>query len=244
MVASTIKKPALVIFVFCLSLYLTAATALYAQGSDSKTDAGYIDLLGKNAQGKYNKHGWNHYGPGYFTLDPDTGVLSSRGGMGVFWYSARQFKDFVLELDFMCDKDNTNSGIFVRMPNMPASNDYIFECFEIQIYDAALSQKKHVMHTTDVKATDDSPLLHTTGAVYDAEPPTKMASLGSGEWNHYKITLQGLKYTIELNGQVVNEWMAEPRGKVATHWPKGYIGLQNHDDTSSVHFRNIRVKEL
>jgi len=244
MSAMAIKKLAFGILVFCMSLTFTAASALQAQDAGSKSDDGYIQLLAKNGAGKYTKHGWNHYGPGYFSLDPATGVLSSHGGMGVFWYSARQFKDFVLELDFMCDKDNTNSGIFVRMPNMPTSNDYIFECFEIQIYDAALSQKTHLGHESDVKVTDDSPLLHTTGAVYDAEPPKEMTSLGPNKWNHYKITLQGLKYTIELNGKVVNEWMAEPRGKVATHWPKGYIGLQNHDDTSSVHFRNIRVKEL
>ena len=25
--------------------------------------------------GKYSKHGWNHYGPGHFTLDSKTGVL-------------------------------------------------------------------------------------------------------------------------------------------------------------------------
>lgn len=242
MLTSTTRKLALLFFVFCLSLFFSTATAIYAQDSGSKGAAGYTDLLGKNDAGKYNKHGWNHYGPGCFSLDVNTGVLSSHGGMGVFWYSAKQFKDFVLELDFMCDKDDTNSGIFVRMPNMPASNDYIFECFEIQIYDAALSKKDPVMHEGAAKM--DPTMLHTTGAVYDAEPPKKKASLGPGKWSHYKITLQGLKYTIELNGQVVNEWMAEPRGKVATHWPKGYIGLQNHDGTSSVHFRNIRIKEL
>lgn len=242
MLRRTLKKLGFGILVLCLNLTFSAATSLYAQDTGSKGEAGYVDLLAKNSAGKYNKHGWNHYGPGYFDLNPDTGVLTSHGGMGVFWYSARQFKDFVLELDFMCDKDDTNSGIFVRMPNMPANNDYIFECFEIQIYDAALAQKEHVMHEGAAKM--DPTMLHTTGAVYDAEPPKKMASLGPGKWNHYKITLQGLKYTVELNGQVVNEWMAEPRGKVATHWPKGYIGLQNHDDTSSVHFRNISVKEL
>jgi len=169
-------------------------------------------------------------------------VLTSHNGMGLFWYSAKKFGDFVLELDFMCDAKETNSGIFVRIPNMPASNDYIFECFEIQIYDAALDKKEHVMH--EGAAQMDPTMLHTTGAVYDAEPPKKKTSLGPGKWNHYKITCQGLRYLVEINGEVVNDWMAEPRGKVETHWPKGYIGLQNHDATSSVHFHNIRIKEL
>ena len=40
------------------------------------------------------------------------------------------------------------------------------------------------------------------------------------------------------------DWTAEPRGKVADFAPRGYIGLQNHDDISPVYFRNIRVKAL
>ena len=203
---------------------------------------GYVDLISKGDNGRYNKHGWNHYGPGYFSLDRDTGVLTSKDGMGLFWYSAKQFKDFVLELDFKCDAKETNSGIFFRIPNMPASNEYIYECFEIQIYDADLDKKDHVMHEGAKKM--DPSMLNTTGAVYDAKAPDKMSSKGPGEWNHYKITCKGLKVVVELNGEIVNEWMLTPSGKVATCWPKGYIGLQNHDATSSVHFRNIKIKEL
>ena len=223
--------------VLVLGLAFSASTA-FAQADDE----GYIELLSKNDQGLYSKHGWNHYGPGYFTLDRKTGVLSAHDGMGLFWYSAKQFGDFVLELDYMCDVKENNSGIFVRIPNMPTSNDYIFECFEIQIYDAAMDNIEHKMHEGAAKV--DPSLLHATGAVYDAEPPKKMASFGPGKWNHYKITCKGLRYTIELNGVQVNDWMAEPRGKVKSHWPKGYIGLQNHDATASIHFRDIKVKEL
>ena len=223
--------------------FLVLGLVFSLSSAAAQTDEqGYIDLLTKNDAGKYSKHGWNHYGPGCFSLDRDTGVLTSHNGMGVFWYSVKKFGDFVLELDFMCDAKETNSGIFLRMPNMPASNDYIFECFEIQIYDADLDKADHVMHEGAAKM--DPTMIHTTGAVYDAEAPKKKTSLGPGKWNHYKITCQGLRYMVELNGELVNDWMAEPRGKVATHWPKGYIGLQNHDATSSVHFRNIRIKEL
>ena len=37
---------------------------------------------------------------------------------------------------------------------------------------------------------------------------------------------------------------AEPRGKIRDFAPLGYIGLQNHDWETSVHFRNIRVKPV
>jgi hypothetical protein len=173
----------------------------------------------------YEKHGWNHYGPGYFECDPKTGVLKSQGGMGLLWYAPKMFKDFVLELDFKCAKKETNSGIFLRVPAVPVSDDYIYHSLEIQIYDAGEGK-------------------YATGAAYDAEAPRSLASKPAGEWNHYKITFQGKRLQIELNGQLVMDWQAEPRGKVKDIAPAGYIGLQNHDSTSPVYFKDIFIKEL
>jgi hypothetical protein len=47
-----------------------------------------------------------------------------------------------------------------------------------------------------------------------------------------------------LNGVTVLNWEAEPRGKVRDLAPRGYIGLQNHDDRSPVSFRNLFVRAL
>jgi hypothetical protein len=185
---------------------------------------GYTELLAQ-WNGRYNKAGWNHYGPGYFELDPETGVLRSYGGMGLFWYSVKEFGDFVLELDFMCSQENTNSGVFVRVPGVPTSDDYIYHSYEIQIYDAGEG-------------------IHMTGAAYDGEAPTHLASNPTGEWNHFKITFVGNRLQVELNGQEIMDWEAEPRGKVEDLAPRGYVGLQNHDSESPVYFRNIWLKEL
>ena len=87
----------------------------------------------KKKIGKYSKHGWNHYGPGYFTLDCKTGVLESHGGMGLFWYSEKKYKNFILELDYKTSEQKANSGIFLRVPDIPVSDDYIYHSFEIQI---------------------------------------------------------------------------------------------------------------
>jgi len=185
---------------------------------------GFEQLL-KSWDGRYHKGGWNHYGPGYFELDAETGVLTSHGGMGLFWYSVKEYSDFVLELDFRCADVHTNSGVFVRVPGVPTSDDYIYHSFEVQI-------------------SDEGEGIHRTGAAYDAEAPTKLASNPPGEWNHFKITFQGSRLEVEVNGQKVLDWEAEGRGKVADFAPKGYIGLQNHDDRSPVYFRNIYLKEL
>jgi len=186
---------------------------------------GYHELLSQR-NGTYHKHGWNHYGPGYFELDPETGVLTSSGGMGLMWYSEKMFGDFMLDLDYKCLAEETNSGIFLRVPDVLVNNDYIYKSFEIQIDDA------------------DSLTKHSTGAVYDAEAAKLNAQNPTGEWNHFRITFRGDVIKVELNGQLINRWEAEPRGKIKSFAKKGYIGLQNHDSDAKVSFRNIFVKEL
>ncbi len=189
-------------------------------------DKDYKELL-KYYEGRYSKHGWNHYGPGYFILDGEKGVLKSQGGMGLFWFSEKKFRDFTLDLDFKCSEKTTNSGVFLRVPEMPTNDDYIFHSFEIQIADAGEG-------------------IHKTGAVYDAEAPEKDASKPTGEWNHFRITFKGNHIKVKLNDQIIIDWEAEPRGKVTDFASEGYIGLQNHDHNTNapVYFRNIYIKEL
>jgi sugar phosphate isomerase/epimerase len=174
---------------------------------------------------RYSKHGWNHYGPGHFELDEKTGVLKSQGGMGLLWYSVRKWRDFVLDFEFKCAEKNTNSGIFYRVPDLPASDDYIYHSFEVQIYDAGEG-------------------IHQTGAIYDAVAPVKAVSRPTGEWNHMKITCQGKRVRVELNGVQVVDWEMEPRGKIKDFAVEGYIGLQNHDSIAPVYFRNVFAKQI
>lgn len=185
---------------------------------------GYEEILSRQGR-RYSKKGWNHYGPGYFILDENTGELNSQGGMGLFWYSVKKYRDFILELDFKCENRSTNSGVFVRVPEMPSSDDYIYHSFEVQIDDSGEG-------------------IHTTGAAYDAEAPSVLASKEPGQWNHFKISFVGSRLTVELNGTQVLDWQAEPRGKVLDFAQEGYIGLQNHDSRSPVTFRNIFLREL
>ena len=185
---------------------------------------GYTNLL-KTSNGDYSKNGWNHYGPGYFTLDKDTGVLETIGGMGLFWYSKKKYKNFILELDYKTSEQKANSGIFLRVPEIPISDNYIYNTFEIQICDAA---------------EDDS----KTAAVYLASAASKDVSNPPEEWNHYKIAFIEDIITVELNGELVNDWKAVPKGKVKDFSDEGYIGIQNHDWDTKVSFKNILIKEL
>lgn len=181
-------------------------------------------ILKRGGRG-YSKHGWNHYGPGYFALDEKTGVLKGQGGMGLLWYAVKKYKDFILELDYKCADEFTNSGIFLRVPDIPVNDDYIYHSFEIQIDPSGEG-------------------VHQTGAAYDAEAPIKKAFFPAGEWNHFKISFIGNRIKVELNDVLILDWEAEPRGKVADFAREGYIGLQNHDSRSPVFFKNIYIKEI
>ena len=196
-----------------------------ARVTEAELAEGFTPLIG-DVDGRFHKHGWNHYGPGHFTLDHDTGILASHGGMGLLWYAAEMFGDFTLRLQFRASKPEANSGVFLRVPEMVTSDEYIYHSFEIQIH-----------------ATGDVP-IHRTGAVYDAEAPSEDRTRPAGEWNDMEISFVGDRITVALNGARVVDWTAEPRGKIRDFAARGYIGLQNHDWDSSVYFRNIRVKKL
>jgi hypothetical protein len=146
--------------------------------------------------------------------------------MGLLWYSAEMFGDFTMRLEFKTSVENSNSGIFLRVPEMVTSDEYIYHSFEIQIHATA------------------SEAIHRTGSVYDAEAPSEDRAKAQGEWNDMEISFMGDRITVVLNGTQVVNWVAEPRGKVEDFAPRGYVGLQNHDWDTSVYFRNIRVKKL
>jgi hypothetical protein len=202
------------------------ADAPVARITEEELAQGYVSLIAEGDDGRFNERGWNHYGPGHFTLDHDTGILTSHGGMGLLWYADETFGDFTLRLEFMTSVHEANSGIFLRVPGIPLSDDYVFHSFEVQI-DAAAAEG-----------------IHRTGGVYDAAAPSEKRARPPGEWNEMEISFVGDRITVDLNGARVLDWVAEPRGKIEDFAARGYIGLQNHDPASRVYFRNLRLKKL
>jgi len=210
-----------------------------ARITDEEIADGFEPLIGE-WDGRFNKHGWNHYGPGWFTLDHETGVLASHGGMGLMWHT-KPLGDFVLRLEFMTSVPESNSGVFLRVPEVPTSDDYIYHSFEVQIHDTAAE----AIHRTGAIYDAEAPqALQHTGGVFDAEAPAEHREHPPGVWHDMEISFIGDVITVGLNGEQVVDWKAEPRGKIADFAERGYIGLQNHDWDTSVYFRNIRVKSL
>jgi Domain of Unknown Function (DUF1080) len=159
--------------------------------------------------------GWRMAGPGSFELVD--AVLETRGGMGLLWYSAQAFTDFVLDIDWQVARVEDNSGVFVRFPD--AGDDpwvAVSEGYEIQIHDTAPEP------------------IHQTGGIYSFAAPSMVASNPPGSWNHCSIECVGQQYVVVLNGVEVTRFTGS-RGT------EGFVGLQNHDPKSLVRFRRVIV---
>ena len=163
--------------------------------------------------------GWQQAGPSGFSVVD--GMLQSSGGMGLLWYTRKEFGDFILKTDWKVLHLDDNSGVFVRFPD-PGNDPWVAVNggYEVQI--------------DDVGAPDGA-MIHKTGAVYNFAAPTEVATNPVGEWNVYEIHAVGQGYRVILNGVEVTDFT----GSRST---KGYLGLQNHNGT--VTFRNVRIMEL
>ncbi|PZG13944.1 glycosyl hydrolase [Micromonospora craterilacus] len=191
----------------------------YAAGrtkADCRPETGYTTLYNGSATG------WSQAGPGGFTNSDAT--LTSTGGMGLYWYSAKQFTNYSLKLDWRLNGDD-NSGVFIGFP--PSSDPWsaVNNGYEIQI-----------------DATDAPD--RTTGSVYtfkSADIPARDAVLNPpGEWNTYELLVEGNRLQVFLNGAKINDFTnTNPARSLA-----GHIGIQNHGAGDVASFRNIRIKEL
>lgn len=174
-------------------------------------------------------NGWAHTGGGTFRLDTKGKFMETVGKTGVAFYYDQKFKDFVLHLEWRTTHRNSNSGVFVRFPNLPKIkfegdkkvNGYwmaVNEGYEVQVY-------------------DDGPPEHRTGTIIPGGDCHEKSWRDVGEWNEMDITCKGQNYTVNVNGKVINEFTGDRA-------LEGYVGVQNHDLDKFTHYRNIRVKEL
>lgn len=177
-------------------------------------------------------NGWEHVGPGRFTVDD--GMLKTEGGMGLLVYTPQQFGNTTIRVVFKTSGQTDNSGIYIRMPEKAHDPWYgVHNGYEVQIDGAG----------------DE---WHCTGAIYSLSKVTKRAQKPSGEWNTMDITLNGQETIVYLNGEKVNDFTGSQPVPPRKMWfepvrgPRpdaGYIGLQNHDGRTKISFKEVLVKE-
>ncbi|HEV2233544.1 MAG TPA: DUF1080 domain-containing protein [Terriglobia bacterium] len=177
--------------------------------------------------------GWKHVGPGGFEVKD--GLLTPHGGMGLLWYTPEKIGNTVVRVVFKTEKDSSNSGVFIRIPDQPTEPWMpVNRGIEVQIDNS-----------------DDD--YHCTGVLYSMVKALARPQKPPGEWNTMDITIDGPHTIVVLNGVKVTDytegqavppkkkWYEPNRGRRPN---EGYIGLQNHSDNDIVYFKEVAIKKL
>ena len=147
----------------------------------------------------------------------------------------RHFKDFTLQMDVRTNtkdpKLHPNSGVFLR-----GDSGAFWTGYESQI-------------RNEFKDDDRAkPVDFGTGAIYHYSPARRVIS-NDNEFFTKTIVARGRHFSIWVNGIQVTDWDdPHPEGSVVRNkqakLTAGTIGLQAHDPTTNLDFRNLRIAEL
>lgn len=162
-------------------------------------------------------------------------------GMGDIW-TKKSYDDFILTLSYKLSVA-ANSGVFYRADK----DNPVQGGFEVQLMDNEGFQKSH--------GKKDGRKLN--GSFYDAQAPSSDPSNPAGQWNRLKLSCEGPRVRIAINGTEVidvdvDQWDTpgeNPDGSTnkfktaLKDLPRtGRIGLQNHGQV--VWFKDIKIRPL
>ena len=148
------------------------------------------------------------------------------------WYTAEKIGNATLRILYKVSDKSANSGVFIRIPYKPKSeDDAINRGIEVQIDDSG----------------DD---YHCTGVLYSMTQAKARPSKPAGEWNTLEITMQGPRTTVKLNGELVTDYdgSAPVPPKKSRYEPDrgprpdtGFIAVQHHGGAATVWFKEITL---
>ncbi len=148
------------------------------------------------------------------------------------WYTGEKFGNVTLRIVYKVSDKTANSGIFIRIPERPKSeDDAINRGIEVQIQDSG----------------DE---FHCTGVLYSMTGAKARPSKAPGEWNTLEITLKGPRTVVKLNNVVVTDYdgVSPVPLKTGRYEPdrgprpdSGYIAVQHHGGAATVWFKEISV---
>jgi hypothetical protein len=187
---------------------------------------------------------WKTHG-GKATYRVENGMIvgmTVEGSPNTFLCTARNYGDFVLEFDVLCDKE-LNSGVQIRshvyekdtpQPSQPARIRKAGEVFGYQCEIASQDRG------TAGNFWDEA--RHTRWFDDFAMKPEAKKAFKDGEWNHYRIVAQGDHIRSWVNGVSCADFRDSSDAS-------GFIGLQVHSvkpgtGPFQVRWKNIKIREL
>ena len=148
------------------------------------------------------------------------------------WYTRDKIGNATIRVVYKVDSERANSGVFIRIPAPPKSeDDAINKGIEVQID----------------QGDDD---WHCTGVLYSLVKAKARPSKPIGEWNTMEIAMRGPRTTVTVNGVVVTDYdgVTPPPEKVKSYEPDrgprpdtGFIAVQHHSGKGVVTFKEITL---
>jgi len=148
------------------------------------------------------------------------------------WYTGGKIGNATLRVVYKVTAENANSGVFIRIPTEPKSeDDAINKGIEVQIDNSG----------------DD---YHCTGVLYSMTKALARPYKPVGEWNTLEITLRGPRTIVKLNGVLVTDYdgvsPVPPKARIyePDRGPRpdaGYIALQHHGGNATVTFKEVSL---
>ena len=204
-----------------------------SETAEAKQDTGWRQLFNG-----VDLTGWKHVGDGTHYVEDS--LIKSTGGMGLLYWEGQKFGNCKFRLKFRMRDENSNSGVFVRIPIKPYEAWMpVYYGYEVQ-----------VDNKPELSGEDD---YHYTGTIYSLTYPKEKAGKPGPEWNTFEITLDGPRTIVYVNDKLVTDFTqgdSVPERKFdfepfrGPRPDSGYFGIQNHGESDLVYYKEIAVKPL
>ena len=179
--------------------------------------------------------GWHNINCAPGTWSVSNGVIHSTGAPICELRTERMYENFVLDVEWRHLTPRGNAGVFVWADALPARGQPFLRAIEVQVLDgretANYTSHGDIFPIHGAVMTPNRP--HPGG--WSRSLPSEKRAKPSPEWNHYRITADRGRITLEVNGKAVSGgYDISPR--------KGYIALES--EGAPAEFRNLTLREL
>ena len=158
------------------------------------------------------------------------GMIHTQPGKGILLYTREKLGNGTIHIEYRMSTDTGNSGMFIRIPETPTSEQYA------------------INHGIEVQIDNNDNEWHRTGVLYSMTKAMASPGKGANEWNAMDIKMDGLRTMVTVNGVLVTDYdgTSPVPKKEKSYEPDrgprpvmGYVALQHHDDTAIFDFRKI-----
>jgi len=230
------------------------ATLLTAPPAASTAEDAWRTILDASSP---EPKGWTHVGAGRFVLEDGAWKTEcSPDGLGLFVYQGEKLGDCQIKVVYRTEDERDNGGVYIRIAADPEGKLTAKSTGDGERdSEAEIGPWWGVHNGYEVQISEGGDPAHRTGAIYSLAEGSELPSKADDGWRTMIITLDGPKVKVEVDGKAISEFNSSKPGVAPRkQWyePKrepvrpeaGFIGLQNHDPSDVVYYKEVSVRPL